>query len=165
FGWSKSVNVYLHFALHKLVNFTPLNGRKKLVLREVFTSVQDSGSLSEYIRTYVFALVHIRLLYRELIMEKGFLDKVEDNAAVQTCYGDLPYLLDIKVDKHLFRTLAQFWNLTYSCFTFGRVDLVLTVEEYMALLCCSKIQVDKAYSIVVNIPTFFKEIDEYYRDE
>ncbi|MFQ6665232.1 hypothetical protein Gotur_032033 [Gossypium turneri] len=63
-------------------------------------------------------------------------------------YGDLPYLLDIKVDKHLFRTLAQFWNLTYSCFTFGRVDLVLTVEEYMALLCCSKIQVDKAYSIV-----------------
>ncbi|MFQ6665233.1 hypothetical protein Gotur_032033 [Gossypium turneri] len=135
----------------------------------------------------VRALVHIRLLYRELIMEKGFLDKVEDNAAVQTWsettqrkkgdslvegyvseswdFTHLPYLLDIKVDKHLFRTLAQFWNLTYSCFTFGRVDLVLTVEEYMALLCCSKIQVDKAYSIVVNIPTFFKEIDEYYRDE
>ncbi|MBA0670606.1 hypothetical protein Goklo_029684 [Gossypium klotzschianum] len=29
-------------------------------------------------------LVHIRLLDRKLIMEKGFLDKVEDNAAVQT---------------------------------------------------------------------------------
>ena len=95
-------------------------------------------------------------------MEKGFLDKVEDNAAVQTWsettqqekgdsladgyvselwdftrisvaqnnlqelkeiwdqwnnevrqlfydnYGDLPYLLDVKVDKHLFRALAQF---------------------------------------------------------
>ncbi|MBA0609062.1 hypothetical protein Godav_021187 [Gossypium davidsonii] len=27
-------------------------------------------------------LVHIRLLDRNLIMEKGFLDKVEDNAAV-----------------------------------------------------------------------------------
>ncbi|MBA0880031.1 hypothetical protein Goshw_018203 [Gossypium schwendimanii] len=93
-------------------------------------------------------------------MEKGFLDKVEDNAAVQTwsettqqekvdsfaegyvselwdftrisvtqnslqelkeiwdqwndevkqlfysSYGDLPYLLNIKVDKHLFRALA-----------------------------------------------------------
>ncbi|MBA0729505.1 hypothetical protein Golax_000018 [Gossypium laxum] len=57
-------------------------------------------------------------------MEKGFLDKVEDNAAVRTWseitqrekgdslddgqlfytnYGDLPYLLDVKVDKHLFR--------------------------------------------------------------
>ncbi|MBA0670653.1 hypothetical protein Goklo_029073, partial [Gossypium klotzschianum] len=55
-------------------------------------------------------------------------------------YGDLPYLLDMKVDKHLFRALAQFWNLAYSCFTFGGGDLVPTVEEYMALLRCSKIQ-------------------------
>ncbi|MBA0645834.1 hypothetical protein Goklo_013877, partial [Gossypium klotzschianum] len=60
-------------------------------------------------------------------------------------YGDLPYLLDMKVDKHLFRALAQFWNPAYSCFTFGKVDLVPTVEEYMALLRCSKIQVDRAY--------------------
>ncbi|MFQ6658460.1 hypothetical protein Gotur_027724 [Gossypium turneri] len=121
-------------------------------------------------------------------MEKGFLDKVEDNAAVQawsettqhekgdslakgyiselwdfTCisvtqnslqelkeiwdqwneevrqlfysnYVDLPYLLDMKVDKHLFRALVQFWNPAYSCFTFEKVDLVPTVEEYMALL-------------------------------
>ncbi|MBA0786117.1 hypothetical protein Gotri_027584, partial [Gossypium trilobum] len=133
-------------------------------------------------------------------IEKGFLDKVEDNAAVQTwsettqrkkgdslaegyvskswdftrisvtqnilqefkkiydqwndevkqlfyfVHGDLPYLLDIKVDKHLFRTLAQFWNPAYSCFTFGGVDLEPTVEEYMALLRCSKIQANKAYS-------------------
>ncbi|MBA0610895.1 hypothetical protein Godav_011652 [Gossypium davidsonii] len=50
------------------------------------------------------------------------------------------------VDKHLFRTLAQFWNPAYSCFTFGGVDLEPTVEEYMGLLRCSKIQVDKAYS-------------------
>ncbi|MBA0636580.1 hypothetical protein Godav_025761 [Gossypium davidsonii] len=62
-------------------------------------------------------------------MEKGFLDKVKDNAIVRICmtqnnlqelkevwdqwddetkqlfyfnYGDLPYLLDVKVDKHLF---------------------------------------------------------------
>ncbi|MFQ6654771.1 hypothetical protein Gotur_025617 [Gossypium turneri] len=111
-------------------------------------------------------------------MEKGFLDKVEDNAAVQICsetthlqelkeiwdqlndevkqlfyssYGDLPYLLDVKVDKHLFRALDQFWNPAYSCFTFGKVDLVPTVEEYTALLRCSKIQVDKAYSRAANV--------------
>ncbi|MBA0608889.1 hypothetical protein Godav_021048 [Gossypium davidsonii] len=35
-------------------------------------------------------------------------------------YGDLPYLLDVKVDKHLFRALAQYWNLAYNCFTFGK---------------------------------------------
>ncbi|MBA0771972.1 hypothetical protein Gotri_007427, partial [Gossypium trilobum] len=87
----------------------------KLVLREVFTAVQDSGLLSEYIRTYVFVLLHIRLLDRELIMENGFLDKVEDNAAVQT------------------------WSETTQ---WEKVDLVPTVEEYMVLLRCSKIQAD-----------------------
>ncbi|MBA0765217.1 hypothetical protein Gotri_014462 [Gossypium trilobum] len=40
-------------------------------------------------------------------MEKGFLDKVKDNA---------------------------YWNLAYSCFTFGKVDLVPTVEECTILL-------------------------------
>ncbi|MBA0668293.1 hypothetical protein Goklo_001224 [Gossypium klotzschianum] len=61
-------------------------------------------------------------------MEKGFLDKVEDNAAVRIWfekrqqdkdqwddeikqslyreYGDFPYLLDVKVDKYLFRALT-----------------------------------------------------------
>ncbi|MBA0672240.1 hypothetical protein Goklo_028942 [Gossypium klotzschianum] len=124
-------------------------------------------------------------------MEKGFLDKVEDNAAIRTWsettqrekgdsladgyvselwdftrisvtqnnlqklkeiwdqwndevrqlfysnYGDLPYLLNVKVDKHLFRALAQFWNPAYIYFTFGKVDLVPTIEEYMSLLRCS----------------------------
>ncbi|MBA0754781.1 hypothetical protein Gogos_021472, partial [Gossypium gossypioides] len=73
-------------------------------------------------------------------------------------YGDPPYLLDVKVDKHLFRVLTQFWNPAYSCFTFGRVDLVPTVEEYMALLYCSKIQVDKAYSKAANVPTLLKKL-------
>ncbi|MFQ6656266.1 hypothetical protein Gotur_026453 [Gossypium turneri] len=145
-------------------------------------------------------------------MEKGFLNKVEDNAAVRTWsetveqekgdsladgyiselwdftrisvtqnnlqelkeiwdqwnnevrqlfynnYGDLPYLLDVKVDKHLFRALAQFWNPAYSCFTFGKVDLVPTIEEYVALLRCSKFQEDKVYSRAVNMPTFLKKL-------
>ncbi|MBA0612580.1 hypothetical protein Godav_013167, partial [Gossypium davidsonii] len=100
-------------------------------------------------------------------MEKGFLDKVEDNATIQIFvtqnnlqelkevwdqwddetkqlfyrdYGDLPYLLDVKVDKHLFRALAQYWNLAYSCFTFRKVDLVPTVEEYTTLLRYLRIQ-------------------------
>ncbi|MBA0879942.1 hypothetical protein Goshw_017387 [Gossypium schwendimanii] len=94
-------------------------------------------------------------------MENEFLDKVEDNAVVQTwseatqrekgdslAEGYVSELWDftrISVDKHLFRALAQFWNPAYSCFTFRRGDLVPTVEEYMALLRCSKIQADKVY--------------------
>ncbi|KAG8497866.1 hypothetical protein CXB51_007030 [Gossypium anomalum] len=42
-------------------------------------------------------------------------------------YGNLSYLLDIKVDKHLFRAMAQFWNPAYSCFTFGKVDLLMNI--------------------------------------
>ncbi|MBA0637418.1 hypothetical protein Godav_029667 [Gossypium davidsonii] len=47
-------------------------------------------------------------------------------------YGDLPYLLD--------------------------VDLVPIVEEYTTLLQCLRIQVDKAYLRVVNVPTFLKKL-------
>ncbi|MFQ6657529.1 hypothetical protein Gotur_027160 [Gossypium turneri] len=125
-------------------------------------------------------------------MEKGFLDKVEYNAAVRawsettqhekgdslakgyisklwdfTCISvtqnrlqELKEIWDqwnIKVDKCLFRALVQFWNPAYSCFTFDKVDLVPTVEKYMALLRCSKIQVDRVYSRAVNVPTLLKK--------
>ncbi|KAG8482623.1 hypothetical protein CXB51_023960 [Gossypium anomalum] len=73
-------------------------------------------------------------------------------------YGDLPYLLDVQVDEHLFRALAQFWNPPYSCFTFGEVDLVPTVEEYTTLLRCPKFQVDRIYSRATNVPTFWKKL-------
>ncbi|XP_016684102.1 uncharacterized protein [Gossypium hirsutum] len=123
---------------------------------------------------YRKALVHIRLLNRKLIMGNGFLYRVEDNTTVRTwaeitqrekgdnlAEGYISELWDftrVSVDKRLFRALAQFWNLAYSCFTFGRVDLVPTIEEYTALLQCSKIQVDKVYSKAVNAPTFLKRL-------
>ncbi|MBA0700795.1 hypothetical protein Goari_027083, partial [Gossypium aridum] len=84
----------------------------------------------------------------------------ENTTREGTCceYGDLPYLLDVKVDKYLFQALAQYWNLTYSCFTFGKVDLVPTVEEYTTLLRCPIIQADKAYSRAANVLTFLKRL-------
>ncbi|MBA0661530.1 hypothetical protein Goklo_005816 [Gossypium klotzschianum] len=62
------------------------------------------------------------------------------------------------MDEHLFRALAQFWNSTYSCFTFGEVDMVPTVEEYTTLLRCPRIQVDKIYSRACNVLTFTKKL-------
>ncbi|MFQ6629681.1 hypothetical protein Gotur_007327 [Gossypium turneri] len=89
-------------------------------------------------------------------MEKRFLDKVEDNAAVRIwaetmqqekgdslTEGYVSELWDFTLDKYLFRALAQYWNPAYSCFTFGKLDLVPTVEEYTALLRCPNIQIDK----------------------
>ncbi|KAL1173577.1 hypothetical protein V6Z11_A05G421700 [Gossypium hirsutum] len=73
-------------------------------------------------------------------------------------YGDLPFLLDVQVDEQLFQALAQFWNPAYSCFTFGEVDLVPTVEEYTALLHCPKFQNDRIYSRAACVPTFWKKL-------
>ncbi|MFQ6640299.1 hypothetical protein Gotur_015434 [Gossypium turneri] len=64
----------------------------------------------------------------------------------------------MKMDKHLFRALAQYWNPAYGCFTFGKVDLVPTVEEYTTLLRCLNIQADKAYSRAANVSTYLKKL-------
>ncbi|KAL1066779.1 hypothetical protein V6Z11_D12G084500 [Gossypium hirsutum] len=77
-------------------------------------------------------------------MEKGFLDKVEDSAAVRTWSETTQ---QEKGD-----------SLGDGCFTFGNVDLVPTIEEYVALLQCSKFQVDRVYSRAVNVPTFSKKL-------
>ncbi|MFQ6623077.1 hypothetical protein Gotur_003036 [Gossypium turneri] len=118
------------------VGHTPLSGSEKLLLREVFTSVQDSGSLPGYIRTYVF------FLDRKLIMERGFLNKVEDNTAVRIWSETTQHE---KGDSLAEGYVSELWDFTHisnpsnSCFTFEKVDLVHTVEEYMALLQCAKI--------------------------
>ncbi|MFQ6660246.1 hypothetical protein Gotur_028843 [Gossypium turneri] len=57
-------------------------------------------------------------------MERGFLDKVEDNAAVR--------IWSQKIQQEKGDSLAK----GYVCFTFGKVDLVPTVEEYTTLLRC-----------------------------
>ncbi|KAG8498032.1 hypothetical protein CXB51_006769 [Gossypium anomalum] len=72
-------------------------------------------------------------------------------------YGHLPYLLDVKIDERLFGALVQYWNSAYSCFTFGNVDLVPTIDEYTALIRCPKIQVDRIYSKAASGPAFSKK--------
>ncbi|KAK5771824.1 hypothetical protein PVK06_048070 [Gossypium arboreum] len=60
---------------------TTLSGSEKLRLREVFTSVQDSGSLSGYVRTYGIDSWSVSKL-ESFIMENGLLDRMEGNANV-----------------------------------------------------------------------------------
>ncbi|MBA0788779.1 hypothetical protein Gotri_027284 [Gossypium trilobum] len=72
----------------------------------------------------------------------------------------------MKVDKHLFQALAQFWNTAYSCFTFGKVALVPTVEEYTDIILAhpdTKKKVDvfslSVYGLVV-FPKALGHVDE-----
>ncbi|KAG8484959.1 hypothetical protein CXB51_021027 [Gossypium anomalum] len=142
---------------------TPLSGSEKLRLREVFASVQDSGSLSGYIRTYGIDSRSVSKL-ESFVMENGLLDRVEGNANVhrwsertQLEKGDniaagymseLSGYTRISVTQNNLQELKEIWNqwgnetkqlfYGYSCFTFGEVDLVPTVEEYTALLRMSE---------------------------
>ncbi|MBA0637554.1 hypothetical protein Godav_024588, partial [Gossypium davidsonii] len=94
----------------------------------------------------------------------GYVLELWDFTRISVTQNNLQELKEIwgqwndEVDKHLFRALTQFWNPAYSCFTFGKVDLMPTIEEYVALLRCSKFQVDKVYSRAVNVPTFLKKL-------
>ncbi|MBA0843796.1 hypothetical protein Goarm_000956 [Gossypium armourianum] len=48
--------------------------------------------------------------------------------------------------------VSELWD-----FTRISVDLVPTMEEYTTLLCCPKIQIDKAYSRAANVPTNLRD--------
>ncbi|MFQ6662566.1 hypothetical protein Gotur_030367, partial [Gossypium turneri] len=63
--------------------------------------------------------------------------------------------------------VSELWDFTHisvtqnnlqDCFTFEKVDLVPMVEEYLALLRCSKIQVDRVYSRAISAPTFLRRL-------
>ncbi|MBA0643525.1 hypothetical protein Goklo_027810, partial [Gossypium klotzschianum] len=62
---------------------------------------------------------------------KGIFDKVEDNAAIK--------IWSEKIQQE--KDLAQHWNPVYSCFTFEKVGLMVTVEEYTTLLRFPRIQI------------------------
>nr|KJB65797.1 hypothetical protein B456_010G121200 [Gossypium raimondii] len=49
-------------------------------------------------------------------------------------YGDVAQLLCVKPDDALLKATVHFWDHTYRCFTFNKVDMVPTIEEYSTLL-------------------------------
>ncbi|XP_052888087.1 uncharacterized protein LOC128296675 [Gossypium arboreum] len=124
------------------------------------TQLKKGDSLAKGYKYELWDYIHISVTQNNHQELKEIWDQWDDEAKqLFYCnYGDLPYLLIIKIDEHLFRALAQYWNPAYSCFTFGRVDLVPTVEEYTTLLNCSKVQVDKAYSRAAYVPAFSKKL-------
>ncbi|MBA0881808.1 hypothetical protein Goshw_009276, partial [Gossypium schwendimanii] len=125
------------------------------------TTQQEKGeSLTKGYVSKLWDFTRISIVQNDLQEMKEIWDQWDDEIKklFYFNYGDLLYLLSIKVDKHLFRDLAQFWNPAYTCFTFGKVDLLPTVEEYTTLLRCPKIQIDKAYSRAASVPTLLKKL-------
>ncbi|KAA3455604.1 myosin heavy chain-like [Gossypium australe] len=115
----------------------------------------DARHVSE-LRDYT----RINVTQNNLYELKAIWDQWNDETKGSFCqiYGDLPYLLNVKVDEQLFRAITQFWNPAYNCFTFGKVDLVPTIEEYTALLHCPRVQADRIYSRATYVPAFWKKL-------
>ncbi|MFQ6654212.1 hypothetical protein Gotur_025292 [Gossypium turneri] len=94
-------------------------------------------------------------------MEKRFFDKVEDNTAIR--------IWSEKTQQEKGNSLTEgyvskLWDFTRISVTqnnlqeLKEVDLVPTIEEYTTLLCCPRIQADKAYSRATNVSNFLKRL-------
>ena len=62
-----------------------------------------------------------------------------------TKYGDIALLFSIEVDEQLIKAIILFWDPSYRCFTFNQEDLTPKVEEYLALLRISSVDLDKVF--------------------
>ena len=49
-------------------------------------------------------------------------------------YGDIASLISIPFEEPVLHATLRFWDPCYRCFTFGKEDLVLTIEEYSVLI-------------------------------
>ncbi|MBA0731466.1 hypothetical protein Golax_025509 [Gossypium laxum] len=94
-------------------------------------------------------------------MEKRFLDKVEDNAAIRIWSERTQQEKGNSLTEGY---VSELWDFTRISVTqnnlqkLKEVDLVPTVEEYTTLLRCQGIQADKAYSRATNFSTFLKRL-------
>ncbi|KAG8493438.1 hypothetical protein CXB51_010785 [Gossypium anomalum] len=155
---------------------TPLSGSEKLRLREVFSSVQDSGSLSGYIRTYGFVRFSSPCSHREIqslklrsfVMENGLLDRVEGNANVhrwseqtQLEKGDIiavGYMSElseytrINVTQNNLQELKEIWD------QWGNETKQLFYGNYGDLPYLLNVQVDRIYSRSASVLTFWKKL-------
>ena len=49
-------------------------------------------------------------------------------------YGDVASLMSVPIEEPVLRAALRFWDLSYRYFTFGKEDLVPTIEEYSVLI-------------------------------
>ena len=55
-------------------------------------------------------------------------------------------LISVPFEEPILRVALRFWDLFYRCFTFGKEDLVPTIEEYSVLIDVDLQCPDKIYN-------------------
>ena len=61
-------------------------------------------------------------------------------------YGDIASLISVPIEEPVLRAALRFWDPSYRCFTFGKEDLVPTIEEYSVLMGINLQYPDKVYN-------------------
>ncbi|KAE8716117.1 hypothetical protein F3Y22_tig00110156pilonHSYRG00408 [Hibiscus syriacus] len=91
----------------------------------------------------------------------GYVSELFGYTHINVRQNDLSELKEIwgrwtLADKEMFYQF--FGTRAYSCFTFGRVDLTPTIEEYQALVRCPRSQIDRIYTKLPITPSFKKKL-------
>ncbi|XP_038999873.1 uncharacterized protein LOC120125533 [Hibiscus syriacus] len=73
-------------------------------------------------------------------------------------YDDLVELLRVPIDTVVIRALAECWNPAYRCFTFGKVDMTPTFEEYTTLLNIPNIRRHSIYTKAIRPKGFITKM-------
>ena len=57
-----------------------------------------------------------------------------DDTLFERRYGRIAQLMRLPLQTTAIKALVNFWDLSYRCFTFGRIDMTPTLEEYERIL-------------------------------
>ena len=60
-------------------------------------------------------------------------------------YGAIASLISVPVEEPVLLAAMRFWDPSYRCFTFGKEDMVPTIEEYSVLIGLELQYPDKVY--------------------
>ncbi|KAG8482738.1 hypothetical protein CXB51_024170 [Gossypium anomalum] len=126
---------------------TPLSGSEKLRLHEVFASVQDSGSLSVYIRTYGFVRFTPFSKLESFVMESGLLDRVEGNANIHRWSKQTQLE---KGDSIAARYMSELSDYTRISVTQNNLQELKEIWD--------QFQSDRIYSRAACVPAFWKKL-------
>ena len=61
-------------------------------------------------------------------------------------YGDIASLILVPTKKMMLWAAMRFWDSSYRCFTFGKKDLIPTIEEYLILIGVDLQHPNKVYN-------------------
>ena len=71
---------------------------------------------------------------------------ISEKQIFRKTYGNIASLISVPVEEPVLKAALRFWDPSYRCFTYGKEDLVPTIEEYSVLIGLDLQFPDKAYN-------------------